>query len=156
MIGVLLNNANIRLVRDHYAAISGDLERLVEDFYRRLFERRPDIRALFPADLARQREHLATAISVIARNIDHLAMLEGPLMEMGARHVAYGARPEHYSLLRELLLESMAGVRPEHWNPEVRSAWHDAINAVSVAMLRGGVHAATLADAPPAAAVRRA
>jgi hemoglobin-like flavoprotein len=124
-------------LQNHYMAIAPKSDALVERFYSTLFESHPAIRGMFPADMGRQREHLATALAVIARNYGQLAILEEPLIEMGARHAAYGAKPEHYSLVREALLNALAWVSGDAWTAELAEIWRAAIDRVAVSMLRG-------------------
>jgi nitric oxide dioxygenase len=59
-----------------------------------------------------------------------------------ARHVAYGARPEHYPVVGEVLIAWMAEVAGRAWRSEYGKAWGAAFQIVAGAMLEGG-HAAT-------------
>ena len=59
------------------------------------------------------------------------------LRELGARHVAYGARPEHYPVVGEVLIASMAEVAGPAWRPEYSRAWASAFGLVAGAMLEG-------------------
>jgi eukaryotic-like serine/threonine-protein kinase len=142
-----MQEESIALIRGSYAQIAARLEGVVARFYELLFQREPGLRVMFPADMSRQREHLATAIAIVGRNIADLEALEGPLAEMGARHHSYGTRPEHYILVREALLEAMAGAMQELWTPRHTAAWREALNTVSVAMLKGAAAVDTQAKA---------
>jgi hemoglobin-like flavoprotein len=59
-----------------------------------------------------------------------------------ARHVAYGARPEHYPVVGEVLIASMAEIAGPAWRPEYERGWNAAFRVVAGAMLERG-HAAT-------------
>jgi hemoglobin-like flavoprotein len=142
-----MQKASISMVQSHYRAVSGRLEEIVARFYETMFKRHPEVRILFPAEMSRQREHLATALAVVARNIADLAALEGPLMEMGARHTAYGVRPEHYAMVRDTLLDALGWVSGPAWNAELEGAWREALNTISVAMLKGGAISEVLREA---------
>src|SRR4051794_8923589 len=87
-----------------FAPIAEKLDEAGEGFSRRLFERQPQVRALFPTDMARQREHLGASLAIVARNMIHLDILREPLMLLGAQHVLFGARPEHYPVVRDAML----------------------------------------------------
>src|SRR5881296_3831020 len=80
-------------------------DELMDEFYSRLFATAPAVRPLFPTDMKRQK-----------------AMLLGPIVpklrDLGARHVAYGARPEHYPVVGATLIASMAAIAGDHWKPE--------------------------------------
>jgi methyl-accepting chemotaxis protein len=57
--------------------------------------------------------------------------------ELGARHVAYGAEPEHYPVVGEVLLAAMADIAGSAWCPRYEQAWADAFAIVAGAMLEG-------------------
>jgi hemoglobin-like flavoprotein len=128
---------SVAKLQDHYLSIAGKSDALVERFYSAVFAEHPEVRPMFPPDMARQREHLATALAVIARNYDQLELLEQPLMEMGVRHLAYGTRPEHYGIVRDALLAALAWVSGERWTPELVDLWRTAIERVCISMMRG-------------------
>ena len=122
--------------------IAEKLDETVEGFYRRLFERQPQVRPLFPADMARQREHLGASLAIVARNMIHLDILREPLMLLGAQHVVFGARPEHYPAVRDAMLDSIGASLGDAWTEQLRSDWLEALNDVVALMLRGAVTAA--------------
>ena len=63
------------------------------------------------------------------------------LRRLGARHVAYGARPEHYPIVGEVLIAALAEVAGAAWRPEYERAWNAGFGLVAGAMLEGA-HAA--------------
>ncbi len=134
--------AQIHLISSTFPAISPQIPALAVVFYDELFKRAPGVRAIFPNDMTRQKQHLATAVAIVGRNIDALDAIERPLMEMGERHVSYGAAPEHYPVVRDTLLEAMAQVYGPALTPELREAWFAALNEVAAIMLRGAALAA--------------
>ena len=138
-----MNQAASTRVRTSFHAIAPRLDRLVSGFYDRLFTRAPQVRAFFPADMSAQKYHLAAALALIMRNIDCLDALEDSLMGLGAQHVRFGARPEHYPIVRDSLLDSLEEQAGALWTEQLRADWSDAINAVSAMMLKGAAHAAT-------------
>lgn len=137
-----MDATHIKLISSTFPAISPRIPDLAKAFYEELFIRAPGVRAIFPEDMTRQRQHLATAVSIVGRNIDALEAIEQPLMDMGERHVAYGAAPEHYPVVRDTLLDAMAIVYGDALTPQLRDAWFAALNEVSAIMLRGATLAA--------------
>lgn len=132
-----MNAAAASRLRESFETFSPRLDEVVEVFYRRLFDAYPGVRPLFPADMTRQRGHLAASIALVCRNIERLEMLEQPLRALGASHVRYGAAPEHYPIVRDTLLDALAEVAGPAFTPGLRRDWHDALTAVAAAMLRG-------------------
>lgn len=124
-------------VRESYDRLAPRMDVIVNRFYTALFDLHPPVRALFPPDMTRQRAHLAAALAVIARNVDRLEMFEGPLMGLGAQHMEFGARPEHYPALRDALVAALADGLADAWTPQLQADWLAALNYVVTVMLRG-------------------
>jgi hemoglobin-like flavoprotein len=137
-----MNASAAATVRASFAALAPKLPLLVERFYATLFSAHPELRVMFPQDMARQRDHLAAAFAVLVRNVDSLQAMEESLMGLGARHVAFGTLPEHYPMVRDALLESIAAAAQPAWTPQMEEAWRAALNAVCAVMLRGAAMAA--------------
>lgn len=113
---------------------------LVERFYQDLFERSPELRALF-VDLERQRTSLLATLVVLRRSLRDLPALLPALRGLGARHAAYGALPEHYPLVAELLIDAMARTAGPQWAPLHTAQWTKALGIVAHEMLAGAAEA---------------
>jgi hemoglobin-like flavoprotein len=129
-------------IRASFAEISPRLDQVVDHFYAGLFLEHPGVRKIFPPDMTRQKEHVGAALAVLFRNIDSLEALEGPLLEMGARHVGYGATPDHYPAVRDALLAAIRVVSGPSWNEQLDRDWTEALNRICEMMLRGASAAA--------------
>jgi methyl-accepting chemotaxis protein len=115
---------------------------LMDIFYARLFAAAPAVEPLFAGtDLRRQKSMLLSALVMLRRSLRDLDAVLPTLRRLGARHVAYGARPEHYPVVGEVLIASMAEVAGDAWRPEYESAWATAFEAVAGAMLEGAAAA---------------
>jgi methyl-accepting chemotaxis protein len=113
-------------------------EALMDDFYARLFATAPAVEPLFAGtDLARQKSMLLRALVTLRESLRNLDAIVPALRSLGARHVAYGARPEHYPVVGEVLIASMSEVARPHWRPEYDSAWAAAFDVVAGVMLEG-------------------
>jgi hemoglobin-like flavoprotein len=114
----------------------------VETFYARLFAAAPAVRPLFAGtDLRRQQSKLLSALVLLRKSLRDLDAIVPKLRDLGRRHVAYGAQPEHYPVVAAVLIASMAEVAGEGWRPEYERAWADALEVVAGAMLGGAVAA---------------
>ena len=116
-------------------------EELVETFYARLFAAAPAVRPLFTGDLRRQRAMLLQALVLVRRSLRDLDALVPVLRTLGARHVAYGARPEHYPVVAGVLIASMAELAGDAWSERHALAWERALAVVAGAMLEGAAEA---------------
>jgi hemoglobin-like flavoprotein len=128
---------------DHIAA-RGD--ELVDVFYQRLFAVAPGVQPLFAdTDLKRQKGMLLATLVLLRRSLRDLDSVTPKLRDMGARHVRYGARPEHYPVVGEVLIASMAEIAGDAWTLEHELAWTEAFAVVAGVMLEGADSVATAA-----------
>jgi hemoglobin-like flavoprotein len=113
-------------------------DELMDVFYARLFAVAPAVQPLFAAvDMARQKTMLLDVLVLLRRSLGDLPRLVPTLRALGARHVAYGARPEHYPVVGAVLVASMAEVAGAAWQPEYEAAWGAAYRIVAGAMVDG-------------------
>jgi hemoglobin-like flavoprotein len=49
--------------------------------------------------------------------------------------VDYGARPEHYPVVGQVLIETMAETAGDAWKPEYTAAWQEAYGVVENLMI---------------------
>ena len=80
---------------------------------------------------------LLGALVLLRKSLRDLDAIVPKLRELGARHVAYGAKPEHYPVVGTTLIGSMAAIAGEHWTGEYEQAWGAAFDIVAAAMLEG-------------------
>jgi methyl-accepting chemotaxis protein len=113
-------------------------DELMDRFYARLFAVAPEVEPLFAgADMQAQKSMLLGALVLLRRHLGDLETIVPILRGLGARHVAYGARPEHYPVVGAALIASMAEVAGEAWRPQHERAWTAAFDVVAGAMLEG-------------------
>jgi hemoglobin-like flavoprotein len=116
-------------------------DQLMDEFYARLFAAAPAVRPLFPEDMRRQKTMLLGALVLLRKSLRDLDAIVPKLRELGARHVAYGAEPEHYPLVGSVLITSMAAVAGEAWTERYELAWSQAYDIVAAVMLEGAEEA---------------
>jgi hemoglobin-like flavoprotein len=113
-------------------------EELVDTFYARLFAAAPAVEPLFAGtELSRQKAKLLAALVLLRKSLRDLDAIVPTLRRLGERHDAYGARPDHYPVVGEVLIASMAELAGDAWRPEYEAAWADAFQVVAGAMLEG-------------------
>lgn len=129
---------NVTLLEESFAALRPQAALLGERFYANLFTTYPETRALFAhTDIAAQQQKLVASLVLVIDNLRNPEALQSALHALGARHVHYGAVAEHYPLVGEVLLTTMAELMEDQWTPAHRQAWSDAYTAVSGLMLEG-------------------
>ena len=113
-------------------------DELMDVFYRRLFATAPAVQPLFAGtDLKRQKGMLLAALVLLRKSLRDLDAIVPTLRELGARHVTYGAKPEHYPVVGAVLVASMAEVGGDAWRTEYTAAWVHAYQIVADRMRFG-------------------
>ena len=109
-----------------------------DKFYAQLFTAYPSVRAMFPADMTAQKSKLMdTLVAVIVHLSDPEANLHR-LQELGRRHKAYGAKPEHFPIVIDAMLIAMQEVASPDWNKAVQEEWRRALNLVAEVIIKAG------------------
>src|SRR5215216_5366639 len=117
---------NIEHLETSFDLIAPRGDELVDDLYGRLFVLAPHVRKLFPADLTAQRSMVLAVLVLLRKSLRDLDRIVPTLRALGARHIAYGAEPEHYALVGQALIESMTAIAGDEWRTEYANAWSAA------------------------------
>ncbi|MCL1869830.1 MAG: globin domain-containing protein [Promicromonosporaceae bacterium] len=125
------------LLTESLLLVDGQEQALTPRFYEILFERHPEVRPLFSADIAPQEQMLREAIVAVLDHLEDAAWLTGTLGAMGRKHVGYGVTPGMYDAVGESMIAAMQELGGDAWTPEMTAAWTEALGAVSGLMLAG-------------------
>ena len=107
-------------------------------FYEKLFEEFPNLMPLFHGvSMKDQHKKLWSTLTVVAQGFRHREELTNTLLELGAKHKAYGVRPQDYDTVRVTLLKTFQEFLGESWSTEMHLAWSMALYDVSQVMLQG-------------------
>lgn len=129
---------NLPALQTSFDLVAPHGEQLMDEFYARLFETAPAVVPLFAATyLQGQKAKLLSTLVVLRNSLRDLDAIVPTLRKLGARHVAYGAQPEHYAVVGETLIAAMETTAGPAWRSEYASAWQDAFAVVAAAMLAG-------------------
>ncbi|MFW5920415.1 MAG: globin family protein [Polyangiales bacterium] len=129
---------DLDLIRTSFELVRPKGNELMDVFYATLFERYPQVEPLFAdTDMDAQKGKLLRALALVVASIDRPGTLTETLQSMGARHVDYGVKPEHYDAVGECLLHALATVAGDAWDERLEQAWGEAYRMVSALMLRG-------------------
>ncbi|MBL9132465.1 MAG: hypothetical protein JNG86_14775 [Verrucomicrobiaceae bacterium] len=113
----------VHLIRESFHTLSrhGHVAALV--FYQRLFELAPELRPMFKGDIEVQSKKLIDMLGVLIAMLERPRGLELELRAMGARHVGYGVKEEHYAVVGAALLSMLAQTLDKEFTPELCTAW---------------------------------
>jgi len=92
-------------------------------FYGRLFDIAPDLRPLFPDDLAEQKKKLIAMLATAVTNLHNLDTIVPAVESLGKRHASYGVTDAMYEPVGAALLWTLEqGLGPD-FTPPVKAAW---------------------------------
>jgi hemoglobin-like flavoprotein len=129
----IMRQDDIQRVRDSFAGL--DAANFGQLFYAILFRLRPDVRALFPAELDAQVKKLMDMLTSIVRGLDAPDRLALEFAELGRRHAGYGVREEDYDDVGTALLKTLRENLGAAFTPEVEQAWATVYGDLAEAMI---------------------
>ncbi len=104
-------------------------------FYDRLFALDPQLRSLFPADIAEPRRKLMATLGLAVLNLKKWDTVGAQVRELGKRHVSYGVQQKDYGTVGQALIETLAIGLKDDFTPPVRDAWLACYALVSSEMI---------------------
>ena len=141
----MLTPEQVTLVQQTFAELVPAADAAAEAFYGRLFEVAPAVQQLFLGDMTEQRRKLMASLAFVVRGLSDLPSILPAASALAKRHVEYGVKPEHYPVVGEALLWTLARALGPRWTPQIASAWTAAYATLSDVMIEA-------AYAPPHAA----
>ena len=125
----------ITLVQQSFAKVAPIADQAAGMFYDRLFRIAPQLKALFPADTTEQRRKLMATLAIVVAGLSNLESILPAASALATRHVAYGARAEHYPLVGAALMWTLEKALGDTWTGDVAEAWTAAYTLLSGAMI---------------------
>ena len=125
----------IKLVQASFSKVAPIADKAALLFYDRLFELAPQVKALFPKDMTEQRRKLMSTLAIVVSGLSDLPSILPAASALATRHVAYGARPEHYPVVGSALLWTLEQGLGKDWTKDVADAWKAAYGTLSTFMI---------------------
>ncbi|MBE9032493.1 globin [filamentous cyanobacterium LEGE 11480] len=133
----------VELLEQSFEKIKPQASEFAASFYDTLFTDSPAAKPLFAhVSLEQQASKLVKSLVFVVENLRNSEALVGALEGLGARHVKYGALPEHYPLVGSALLKTFESYLGADWTPDVKQAWVDAYGVITEVMLKGADYSA--------------
>lgn len=133
----------VEMLEQSFERVKPHADEFASSFYDQLFGDYPDAQPLFTnTDMVKQKKKLIDSLVLVVNNLRDPDTLSGALKGLGARHVQYGALPQHYPMVGSALLKTFETYLGTAWTPELKKAWAEAYGAITTLMLEG-------ADYPP-------
>lgn len=131
---------HVRRVQETFEKIAPSGEAFSEQFYATLFRIAPEVQSLFKDNTKEQQRKFLTTLIFIVRNLQYPDRILPNIEDLGRRHVQYGVRPEHYAVVAEALLETLAAALGSSFDDNTRDAWAAAYQLLADVMQRGAMH----------------
>jgi hemoglobin-like flavoprotein len=128
-----MNNSDLELLAATRPLFKENGEMAAALFYKRLFELAPGLRGLFPENLAEQYRKLSGTLAVAINAMHDWEELAPILASLARRHVAYGAKPQHYSVVTIALLDTL---RASGTDRETVDAWNRGMSMICTHMIK--------------------
>ena len=138
---------DIDLVRSHFAALSGQEDAFAADFYDRLFSIAPEVRPYVPQDISDQSRKLMMVLRFAVGHLDRPQTLGPAVTALGARHVAYGVKPEQFAPVGAALLHTLEVWLKEAFDGRARQVWSSVYGALA-GLMQEGMKAAAMVGSP--------
>ncbi|ESP91075.1 MULTISPECIES: globin family protein [Pseudoalteromonas] len=123
-----------QLVQASFVKVEPISEQAADIFYTTLFEYDPSLKSLFKNSMKSQGQKLMATLKVAVNSLDDLDALVPVLQKLAERHVNYGVKPEHFTLVGNALLYTLKKGLGSDWNSELRQAWIDVFKVVATVM----------------------
>ena len=113
----------VGLIKESWAQVLPISDKAAELFYGKLFELDPEIRPLFKGDMEEQGKKLMKMINTAVNGLDRLDEIVPAVQQLGARHVAYGVKDEHYDTVGSALLWTLGAGLGDAFTEDTKEAW---------------------------------
>ena len=133
--GIPADDALIKRLQESFRPLLETEPSLADRFYARLFQAHPQLRSMFPKDMANQKRKLLDTLNLVIENLHSPQTVRPRLQKLGESHIGYGARPEHYPLVMGALLGAMGEMHGDNWTVELKDDWTSAIRQVAAIMI---------------------
>ena len=125
----------VQLVQQSFSKVVPIADQAAILFYDRLFEIAPQVKAMFPADMTEQRKKLIGMLAAVVNGLGDLPSILPAASALAKRHIAYGAKAEHYPVVGAALLWTLEKGLGADWTPDVAEAWTAAYGTLSGFMI---------------------
>jgi hemoglobin-like flavoprotein len=127
----LLTAHDIQIVRGDWERVEASADAAATLLYDRLFALDPQIRLLFPLDLAAHKLKVIQMLGVAVHGLSDPGVLFPILRLLGRKLVAFGVRPHHYETLASALTSTLHEELGDAFDDEHEAAWADVCAVLS-------------------------
>lgn len=129
VVGFTKNETNFLIQSSIKQILSNEVE-FAARFYQKLFARAPEVRNLFTTDMLVQGYMLTHMLRGVVYALSRPDYLKSGLRQLGIQHKEYGVLPEHYPIVKEVLLETISETLGDSSSDAVRDAWNATLDII--------------------------
>lgn len=127
----------VKIIKLTFAQAMSNKDAVGRMFYERLFAIAPETRTLFSGDIEAQGRKLMDTLALAIGMLRDTPALVTTLQALGARHVKYGVRDEHYKPVGEALIWTLENGLGAAFTSEARAAWSALYDTLADVMRKG-------------------
>jgi hemoglobin-like flavoprotein len=113
----------IKLIQYSFTTLTLKSKKVGEKFYKRLFEKNPDISKLFTGDMKEQAGALMRMVKTVVEGLNHPGIIIPAIQDLGRRHNEYGVTPGQYKIFGECLISTIEEEMKNDFNSATKKAW---------------------------------
>jgi hemoglobin-like flavoprotein len=132
----------VGLIKESWSKVLPISDKAAELFYGKLFELDPDIKPLFKGDMEEQGKKLMKMINTAVNGLDRLDEIVPAVQQLGARHIAYGVKDEHYDTAGAALLWTLGAGLGDAFTEDTKEAWAAVYGVLADTMKAAAAEAA--------------
>lgn len=130
-----LKEDDIELVRASWNSAMIQSSDIATIFYNRLFYLNPHLRPLFKNDIRTQAKEFLTFLSYIIDNLESWSEIRQEVIELGAKHVQYEVKAEHYEMGGRALFYALEKILNHEWDVKTQTAWSRLYTLITLTMI---------------------
>ncbi|MDU8928081.1 globin domain-containing protein [Alisedimentitalea sp. MJ-SS2] len=135
-----LDQNQLDLIRQSFAALKENPERRSHEFYEAFFDRAPEVKPMFREDIEGQGMRFLATLSMIVGHLDQPEKMAERLEELGQGHRAMGVTQAQFAPMGEALVATLAAALGDDFTPETRAAWEAGFAEITASVVeKGGI-----------------
>ena len=125
----------ITLVQESWQKVLPIAPQAAENFYNTLFELDPSLKPLFKSNIVDQGNKLMTMLDTAVKLLNSPDKLIPAVQKLGARHLDYGVKTQHYDTVGKALLNTLETGLGDEFTTPVKRAWTAIYKVLSKTMI---------------------
>lgn len=125
----------ISLVQESWQKVVPIAPQAAEIFYNTLFELDPSLKPMFKKDITEQGKKLMAMLDTAVKLLTEPEKLIPAVKKLGAGHVKYGVKPEHYDTVGAALLKTLEAGLGDTFNTPLKRAWTAVYKTLATTMI---------------------